>query len=1079
MNPVQTCSTCGKIIPSNQPVKILPDGTIFCKACADESGFPKRYSQIVREMSQFLQENMELNEEEAIKMAKDNIQKIPYWLEKQKMMDQTNAIVITDIGSTTTKSILIQLVEGKWQISEIQNVPTTVEKPVEDVTIGVERAVKKLEKVQQISILKKTDTKLAFNKSNAYFSTSSAGGGLQILVIGLTKFDTASSAERAAFGAGGVILDTFAIDDKRSALEQMQAMKMLKPDIILMAGGIDGGAIAPILRLGEILQIAEPKAKFTTSAKVPLIFAGNVDIHTYLEGLFHKKFDLHFVPNIRPTIQEENLLPAREKIHNLFMDNVMERAPGYLHIKKSVSDDIIPTPLGVMRSLQLISEEKDKNILCVDIGGATTDVFSNILGTFFRTVSANYGMSYSISNVLKAATYETIQCWISPTMDKTDALNYIADKMLYPTYTPNYDYEFIIEHAVGRAAIQMAKKQHFDMNFNTKKIGFLEKIKKQDIERLVEAFYIEKKEEKEKFHMYDFELIIGAGGIISHTRNKKQALSIILEGMRPQGVCEIWRDQYFISPHLGKLSEVKEDLAKKLLMKNCYEPLGIVFRPITKKWKDGMKLMKIDIHEGNEKKQSYDLHVDDFLYIDNHKNRKIEIHLAHQVYLNESVTTHFQFESDLPLVFDGRRSISFKVMNEAMKLYPETSEYDSIENTFSSMLQQKQVSSGIHQKEISLPYKGEIFSTLGDTVRPETTVGENRYDPPKIYIISLFEKTYLGLHSENIRESLTIHEGDKITYGQRIIQMGKSNLINDLRGIHKNFDSPVRGIVEKIHYSSGTIIIREVQDYTSKPKKINVAKILNIEPNMIKRHIKRKENDFIYSGELLASKMFDIKNNQERSMVTNSDYIVRLMDDLNSHSQKMPVMIPAPTTGTIKEINTETGIVTIQYDKEPYVKKSHLHGKIIAVEENRSVKLEFEGWKTQGIIGFGSEASGLLHFSDNLNDSPTDKIIIFPKKIRFEQLKHLAENKIAGLVCASIDYEELVQFTGEDIGVALTGNEKIPFPLILTEGFGNFPMQQELADFFSAKQDHWMYINGHTQIRAGVTRPEIIVQKVE
>ncbi len=82
------------------------------------------------------------------------------------------------------------------------------------------------------------------------------------------------------------------------------------------------------------------------------------------------------------------------------------------------------------------------------------------------------------------------------------------------------------------------------------------------------------------------------------------------------------------------------------------------------------------------------------------------------------------------------------------------------------------------------------------------------------------------------------------------------------------------------------------------------------------------------------------------------------------------------------------------------------------------------------------------------------------------------------MIAASIHYEDLRKFTGEDIGVALTGNENIPFPLILTEGFGNFDMHPALQSLFRKHEDDWCYTNGHTQIRAGVIRPEIILQKI-
>ncbi|MEA2097225.1 MAG: glutamate mutase L, partial [Candidatus Cloacimonadota bacterium] len=495
MNEIYICRSCGKVLKEKEDFADGKIGSEYCNQCTDEFGYMRRYSQVVEEIKQKLMKQMSLSEEEAEKMAMENVSDIPHWAQRENLISSKKNIIITDVGSTTTKAILLQKTGKEFKLKSLHHAATTVEKPVEDVNIGIYRAVKHIEEETGILLLESgsTESKIIFNDDTLYLTTSSAGGGLQILVIGLTLFDSASSGRRTAFGAGGVILDTFAIDDKRSSLEQMQAMGVLHPDIILMCGGIDGGAVSPILRLGEILQLANPSPKFGDKTNIPLVFAGNTEARSFIAGLFGKKFDLFIVPNLRPKLTEENLTPAREKIHQLFMDNVMEQAPGYSRLKKIVDDDIIPTPMSVINSLQLISEKLDENVMAVDIGGATTDIFSNILGEYFRTVSANYGLSYSISNVLKDTGYSNIKKWLPDGLDDNYITNYIVNKMLYPTFNPSAAPQIAIEHAISKEAIRMSKKQHMEMNFNTREIGFLDKIKlkHKDLENITEAFYIE------------------------------------------------------------------------------------------------------------------------------------------------------------------------------------------------------------------------------------------------------------------------------------------------------------------------------------------------------------------------------------------------------------------------------------------------------------------------------------------------------------------------------------------------------------------------------------------------------------
>lgn len=1056
MKEIRICKTCGKVLYDKEDFAGDNPANDYCKDCADEFGHRKRFSQIIEDTKGFLQQQMGISDEEATKTAKENVSRVPFWAQQEKLLSNNNYIIIVDVGSTTTKALLLFREKDEYKIRALQIAPTTVEKPTENVNYGLIEAVRRLEKETNLTLLKtEHDPKLfSFSPDTICIATSSAGGGLQILVIGLTLFDSASSGKRTAFGAGGVILDTFAIDDKRSSLEQMTAMGILHPDIILMAGGVDGGAIAPILRLGELLQLSNPKPKFGEKSKIPLVFAGNKDAQIFIAGLFQKKFELFLVPNIRPTLVEENLQPAREKIHQLFMENVMEQAPGYAYLKKTVADEIIPTPSGVIRALQLLSESMNKNVMSADIGGATTDIFSNILGSYFRTVSANYGMSYSISNVMLDTGYENICQWLPDELDHNYIRNYISNKMLYPTFNPVNSYQIAIEQAVAREAIKMSKKQHMKMNFNTSNIGFLDIMKstKRDLNKVSEAFYFEQALEKKKFHMYDIDLLIGAGGILAHTENDRQSLSIIYEGFKPEGITEIWRDRRFISPHLGKLSAINETLALKLLKEDCFEKLAIVIRPLARKWKNNASIMLIQIDD-----ESLDIKAGELHYLPNPEktNKKVMINLAKGFHLDENGKER-TFETDLPILIDASIENNFYQLNQVLGLY-ELSDLQPLEKEFQDFMSTSKPEKGSNKVKIELPYEGNILVENGEAVEPDTVIGENLYDPPKVYVISLFDKTYLRLNSENIAESLLIKEKEEVRYGQRIVEVGRKTLLEELQFQHYYFESPVRGRVEKINLDSGTIILREIQDYSAKPRIVNVAKKLNIKPSMINRYLKKGLDDFVYAGELLASKIIDVQGTDH------------------------PMLVTAPSTGRICELDQEKGTITIKYDKKPKQKLAGIFGSITSLEPGHSAEITYSGLTLKGIIGFGSENWGKIKFLDslrNIDKCGTEDIVVFPGKIDLKSLPKMKKIGIKGIIAASIDNQDLVEFIGKEIGVALTGNENIPFPIIITEGFGEFSMNSYYQNIFKENNGKAVYLNGHTQIRAGVTRPKIILSKL-
>ena len=163
---------------------------------------------------------------------------------------------------------------------------------------------------------------------DAYLSTSSAGGGLQILVSGLAKTVTAKSAFRAACAAGGVLLDVLAIDDGRKPHEKVEAIENLRPDMILIAGGVDGGDVANVVRMASVILAAHLKPKYVPEGRMPVVYAGNTDAREQIESLLSDRVELSVVANLRPRMDIENLDPTRRAIHELFTSHVMARAPG-------------------------------------------------------------------------------------------------------------------------------------------------------------------------------------------------------------------------------------------------------------------------------------------------------------------------------------------------------------------------------------------------------------------------------------------------------------------------------------------------------------------------------------------------------------------------------------------------------------------------------------------------------------------------------------------------------------------------------------------------------------------------------
>lgn len=484
------------------------------------------------------------------------------------MEEELNVVLATDCGSTTTKAILIEKKGDVYRQTFRGEAPTTVEAPFEDVTKGVLNSIGELEDLSGRKILE--NGKIIFPaKGNVgvdiYISTSSAGGGLQMMVAGAVKTMTAESAQRAALGAGAIVMDVLASNDMRPPHEKIERIRQLRPDMILLSGGTDGGTVTHVVELSEYIRAANPRPRLGITFKLPVIYAGNKDAREKVSEVLKDISALSITENIRPTLERENLFPARQKIQELFLEHVMAQAPGYKKLISWTGAPIMPTPAAVGLIMQTIARNHNINIIGVDIGGATTDVFSVFGGVFNRTVSANLGMSYSISNVLAEAGLANILRWVPLEIGEEDLRDRIKNKMIRPTTIPQTLEELKVEQAIAREALRLAFIQHRSLAVGLKGV---------QRERDVGSAFDQTISGESLIKMSELDLIVGSGGVLSHAPRRVQSMYMMIDAYEPVGVTRLAVDSIFMMPHLGVLSTIHEKAATDVFEKDCMIHLG-------------------------------------------------------------------------------------------------------------------------------------------------------------------------------------------------------------------------------------------------------------------------------------------------------------------------------------------------------------------------------------------------------------------------------------------------------------------------------------------------------------------------
>jgi len=491
-------------------------------------------------------------------------------------------VLVTDCGSTTTKALLFERKEDRWHQTFRGEAPTTVEAPVADVTVGALNAFSEVEELSGRNILQEglelpfiiTEGDLT-KGIDLYLSTSSAGGGLQMLVAGVVSTITTESAERAALGAGAIVMEAISADDGRQDFERIERIRHLKPDIVLVTGGVDGGSTRHVVEMAETLVAAAPRPRFGDTLKLPVIYAGNAAAAEEVRQILAKIAQVVVVDNVRPQLERELLGPAREAIHEFFLSHVMSHSPGYGKLMSWSSVPIMPTPAAVGDIVQSYAQRTAQSVLCVDIGGATTDLFSVFpnregTSTFNRTVSANLGMSYSIANVLVEAGISQIKRWLPFEFTDTELADRLRNKMIRPTSIPQTIEELWIEQAVCREALRLSLAHHRSLA-----IG-LEGRR----ERGISDIFRQSSERYELVDLMKLDIVIGSGGVLSHAPSRMQAALMMIDGFGLEGVTQLAVDSIFMMPHLGVFASVHPEAAYEVFENDCLVQLGCAVVPV-------------------------------------------------------------------------------------------------------------------------------------------------------------------------------------------------------------------------------------------------------------------------------------------------------------------------------------------------------------------------------------------------------------------------------------------------------------------------------------------------------------------
>ena len=452
------------------------------------------------------------------------------------------AVLLIDFGSTYTKLTAVDL--DAEVVLGTAAAYTTVQTDIND---GLNEGLKLLEE------------KIGKVEFAECFACSSAAGGLRMVTSGLVPELTGEAAKLASLGAGAKVVGIYAFQLTEEDLEEISASK---PDIFLLVGGTDGGNTECILHNAKMLA--------TLDADFPVVVAGNRTAARQCEKILAGK-QVYICPNVMPKFGVLNIEPTQKQIREIFLNRIIQ-AKGLSKVSDLLSDIMMPTPAAVLQAMELLAQgcEGESGIgelVAVDVGGATTDVYSiadgmpEHMNTVYkglpepyakRTVEGDIGMRYSIQGIVDTAGLDRISKLSGLSPERVTAL--VEELKCHTDKVPNGDPELeMLDYALASMAIREAVTRH---------AGTIE-----ETYTMMGLTYVQSGK-----NLTGVKQIVVTGGSLIHTKHTEEIAAHALfspahpTSLRPKQA-DVWVDRTYILAAMGLLSSHYPQTALRIMKK--------------------------------------------------------------------------------------------------------------------------------------------------------------------------------------------------------------------------------------------------------------------------------------------------------------------------------------------------------------------------------------------------------------------------------------------------------------------------------------------------------------------------------
>ena len=466
-----------------------------------------------------------------------------------------------DIGAVNTRAAYFDVVEGRYRFIGMGQSPTTSNAPVRNTMLGVQLAIENLQTIIGKPLMDDEGTLMIPTQPDgsgvdSMVTTLSLGPAIKTLIVGLLPEVSGKSVESLARTTYTRVVDSLNLNDPRRIDEQVDAIVRYSPELVLIAGGVDGGAANSIQKLLEVIGLG---TYLLPESKRPVVlYAGNnklaQDVQASLNNIASH---VHVSSNIRPALEIEDLAPAQRELATIVVNIRQKQMPELAEVRTLSGGIVIPSSYAQGRMIRFLSSYfgSGKGVLSLDIGASAISMAASFSGDLHLNVFPQLGLGEALAGLLKQTSLGDIARWLTMDISSEVLRDYLYQKSVYPGVIPVSKEELAIEQAIVRQNLQIATRLM--------------------LKRLPAHF---------KPHaelLPSFEPILAGGAAITGAATLAQKLLMLLDGLQPTGISTFALDQYNLLAMLGASVEVNSLLPVQVIDAGALAYLATVISPLS------------------------------------------------------------------------------------------------------------------------------------------------------------------------------------------------------------------------------------------------------------------------------------------------------------------------------------------------------------------------------------------------------------------------------------------------------------------------------------------------------------------